>query len=82
MFQLIQAIEMTSPGLAVAILGQLANHPTEAVGLDTHQNRLLPDEDFVKGPFPDARPGDLVQDFENGGGLLLSLLREAAERTY
>ncbi|MFM9961756.1 MAG: hypothetical protein ACKV2Q_11080 [Planctomycetaceae bacterium] len=69
---------MSRPHFSVGILRQIADDPTETIRLDTHQNRLLPDEDFVEGAFHDARPNRLVENDENRGRFLLRLLRETA----
>jgi hypothetical protein len=75
-------IEVRGPRDSLAIGGDVAGDPAETVRLDTHQNRLLTGEDFIKRALDNQRPSRLIQHFQHRRSLRLSRLRTPPQRTY
>ena len=74
-----QAAALLGPGVAVAVLGQAAGQPAQAVLLDHHQTGPTAEEDVVRGHLFDLRPRHRVEDGQQRGGALGGRVRPASQ---
>ncbi|HZU35987.1 MAG TPA: hypothetical protein VFA18_08770 [Gemmataceae bacterium] len=74
-----QATQFFGPGFAVAVLGQSAGQPAQALLLDHHQARSAAKEDFVGSSLFDPRSGHSVEDRQQSIGLLSRSLGPATQ---
>ena len=61
--------ELLGPGGTVAVVGQTAGQPAQAVLLHHHQTGPTAKEDFVRGHLLGPRPRGLVEDGRQRGGV-------------